>query len=102
MQKDELIQIHNLFLQIKNELEIYFKDKLNGAFKEYEKLGVFPHHVHKSKNAHKKAIFILGRDIARVFSYNRQSEMEKVAKRFEKFIAKYNKNTPKYKNITKI
>ena len=86
MQKEELIQLHTLFVQIKNELERQME--LNGAFKEYEQLGVLPHHVHKSKNAHKKAIFILGKEIAQVFSHARFSEMEKVAHRLERMLAK--------------
>ncbi len=86
MQKEELIQIHYLILQIKNELEKIFK--LNGAFEEYEKLGVLPHHVHKSKSAHKKAILTLARDLAKAFSYNKLSEMERVAERFDRFLAR--------------
>jgi len=88
MQKEELIQLHTLFVQIKNELEKQMKDELNGAFKEYEQLGVLPHHVHKSKNAHKKAIFILGKEIAQLFSHARFSEMERVAQRLERMITK--------------
>lgn len=87
MQKEELIQLHALFLQIKNEIEKHLKDK-NGAFKEYEKLGVYPHHVHKSKNAHKKAIFTLGKEIANILSYNKFSEFGKIVQRMERIIAK--------------
>jgi len=87
MQKEELIQLHALLLQIKNELEKQLDGK-NGAFKEYEKLGIYPYHIHKSKSAHKKAIFVLGKEIARVFSYDRFSEMGRVAQRFERLIAK--------------
>ena len=88
MQKEELIQLHTLFVQIKNEIEKQLKGNLNGAFREYEKLGVYPHHVHKSKNAHKKAIFILGKAIATTLSHNRFSEMGRVAERFDRLVAK--------------
>lgn len=88
MQKEELIQLHILFVQIKNEIEKQLKGNLNGAFKEYEQLGVFPHHVHKSKNAHKKAIFLLGKAIAITLSHNRFSEIGRVAERFDKLVAK--------------
>ena len=71
MQKEELIQLHTLLVQIKNELGKQVEDNLNGAFNEYIELGVLPHHVHKSKNAHKKAIFILGKEIAQLYSYAR-------------------------------
>ena len=88
MQKEELIQLHMLFVQIKNELEKQLGDGLNGAFKEYENLGVLPHHVHKSKSAHKKAIFTLGKEIALVYSYARFSEMERVSQRMERLLTK--------------
>jgi len=86
MQKEELIQLHTLFVQIKEEIEK--KLNVNGAFKEYEELGVLPHHIHKSKNAHKKAIFILGKEIAEVFSHNKLSSLSMVAKRLERMEAK--------------
>jgi len=87
MQKEELIQLHTLFVQIKNELEKQLAEK-NGAFKEYEKLGVLPHHVHKSKNSHKKAIFILGKEIAKLFSHDKYSSMGRIAQRLERMSAK--------------
>ncbi|HDN96150.1 MAG TPA: UPF0058 family protein [Thermoplasmatales archaeon] len=87
MQKEELIQLHTLFVQIKKEIERQCKD-LNGAFKEYEKLGVLPHHVHKSKSAHKKAIFILGKEIAKLFAHSEFSEMGRLAQRFDRLLAK--------------
>ncbi|MCD6512620.1 MAG: UPF0058 family protein [Thermoplasmata archaeon] len=86
MQKEELIQLHTLFVQIKEELQK--RMDLNGAFKEYEELGVYPHHIHKSKNAHKKAIFILGMEIAKVFSHNDLSSMGRVAQRLQRMEAK--------------
>jgi len=86
MQKEELIQLHTLFVQIKEEIEQRLD--VNGAFQEYEEFGVYPHHIHKSKNAHKKAIFILGKEIARIFSHNNLSSFSLVAKRLEKMEAK--------------
>ncbi len=83
MQKEEIIQLHTLFAQIKNELERQSVDN-NGAFMEYEKLGVLPHHVHKSKNDHKKAVFILGKEIARIFSHNKYSGIGRVAERLSR------------------
>ena len=88
MQKEELIQLHTLFVQIKNELEKQLGEHLNGAFNEYDNLGIHPHHVHKSKNSHKKAIFMLGKEIAQVYSYARFSEMERVSQRMERILTK--------------
>ncbi len=86
MQKEELIQLHTLFVQIKEEIQK--RMDVNGAFREYEQLGVYPHHIHKSKNAHKKAIFILGKEIAEVFSHNRLSSLARIAQRLERMEAK--------------
>lgn len=80
MQKEEIIQLHTLFAQIKNEIESQSSHN-NGAFMEYEKFGVLPHHVHKSKNDHKKAVFILGKEIAQMFSHDKYSSIGRVAER---------------------
>ena len=88
MQKEELIQLHALFVQIKNEIEKHLPEK-NGIFKEYEQLGVLPQHVHKSKSAHKKAIFILGKELAEYFSNNNKyASLAKMAQRLEKYSIK--------------
>ena len=88
MQKEELIQMHTLLVQIKNELEKQMGDAVNGSFNAYIQLGVLPHHVHKSKNAHKRAIFTLGKEIAELYSHARFSEMERVAHRMERMLTK--------------
>jgi hypothetical protein len=83
MQKEEIIQLHTLFAQIKNELEGQSPHN-NGTFIEYEEFGVLPHHVHKSKNDHKKAVFILGKEIAETFSHNKYSSIGRVAERLNR------------------
>ena len=80
MQKEEIIQLHTLFAQIKNELEQQFPSPVS-AFEEYEDLKVLPHHVHKSKDDHKRAVFVLGRVIANVFSHDKYSGTGRVAQR---------------------
>jgi hypothetical protein len=80
MQKEEIIQLHTLFAQIKNELEQQVSSPVS-AFAEYEKLNVLPHHVHKSKDDHKRAVFVLGRVIAQVFSHDKYSGTGRVAQR---------------------
>ncbi len=80
MQKEEIIQLHTLFAQIKNEIESQSIHN-NGAFMEYENFGVLPHHVHKSKNDHKKAVFILGKEIAQMFSHDKYFSIGRVAER---------------------
>lgn len=80
MQKEEIIQLHTLFAQIKNELEQQFSSSAS-TFGEYEELNVLPHHVHKSKDDHKRAVFVLGRVIANVFSHDKYSGTGRVAQR---------------------
>jgi len=80
MQKEEIIQLHTLFAQIKNELEQQFSSSAS-TFEEYAELNVLPHHVHKSKDDHKRAVFVLGRVIANVFSHDKYSGTGRVAQR---------------------
>jgi len=87
MQKEEIIQLHTLFAQIKNELERQ-SSRRNEAFEEYEKLGVLPHHVHKSKDDHKRAVFILGKGIALEFSHDKYSGAGRVAERLARMEAR--------------
>ena len=79
MHKDEIIQLHTLFVQIKEEIERELSN--NSIFEEYKALGIYPQHVHKSKDEHKKAIFTLGKEIASVFSTNKYSGPDRVAMR---------------------
>jgi len=82
MHKDEIIQLHTLFVQIKEEIERQLAN--NHVFEEYKELGIFPQHVHKSKDEHKRAIFILGKEIATVFSTTKYSGPDRVAQRLER------------------
>lgn len=87
MQKEEIIQLHTLFAQIKNELEQQFSSSPT-VFEEYEQLGVLPHHVHKSKDDHKRAVFILGKVLAQVFSHDKYSGAGRVAERLARMEAR--------------
>ena len=63
MHKDELIQLHTLLCQVRNVFE---RAGLGMAepFKDYESYGVAPQHIHKSKLQHKRAVFLLGKELA--------------------------------------
>src|SRR5687767_9620433 len=63
MHKDELIQLHTLLCQVRNVLERAGIGN-EAPFKEYETYGVAPQHIHKSKLQHKRAVFLLGKDLA--------------------------------------
>ena len=62
MQKDEIIQLHVLFLNIKEKIERLLHDTT--LFDEYVKLGVLPTEVHRTKEEHKKAVLILAKKFA--------------------------------------
>lgn len=81
MQKDELIQMHTLLCQIKNHLE---NTGVAGPdnFREYHGLGVSPVHVHRSKGDHKRAIFLLGKELATFASPGELSGPALVSSRF--------------------
>jgi hypothetical protein len=81
LQKDELIQMHTLLCQIKNHLLV---NGLAGgdAFGEYEQLNISPVHVHRSKGEHKRAIFLLGKELAEFASNGEFSGPALVGNRF--------------------
>ncbi len=81
MQKDELIQMHTLLCQIKNHLQ-HTGAAISTSFVEYEQLKISPVHVHRSKGEHKRAIFLLGKELARFASQGEFSGPALVSSRF--------------------
>lgn len=81
MQKDELIQMHTLLCQIKNHLQ-GTGVAVPEHFQEYDDLGVSPVHVHRSKGDHKRAIFLLGKELASFASSGELSGPALVSSRF--------------------
>ena len=83
--KDELIHIHQLLVYLSKFLED------NGAprsfFKDYTKIGIGPHHIHKTKAEHKYAIFVLGKCISSVLAEHKvvprsiEKKLENMAER---------------------
>lgn len=61
MKKEELIHIHMLLAQLKK----YCEDTgLYTDFERYKALNISPFQVHRSKEEHKQAIFVLGSELA--------------------------------------
>ena len=61
MKKEELVHLHLLLAQLKKYCEV------NGMacdFANYNKLGISPFQVHRSKDDHKQAVFALGIELA--------------------------------------
>lgn len=63
MHKDELIQLHTLLCQVRNVLERAGIGQ-DAPYKDYQSYGVAPQHIHKSKLQHKRAVFLLGKELA--------------------------------------
>jgi len=61
MHKDELLELHQIFYDIK---EYYLTINPNLKFTEYEALNIKPDMENKSKLEHKYAIFVLGSEVA--------------------------------------
>ena len=86
MQKDEIIQLHVLFLNIKEKIERLLHDTT--LFEEYISLGVLPTEVHRTKEEHKKAVLLLAKKFAIILSEEKNSELQKIAERLDKMLHK--------------
>ena len=87
MHKDELIQLHTLLCQMKT----YFEDQAlsGGRFDDYNRFGVAPQHIHKSKMQHKKAVFLLGKELAEmVIDMPANVDGNRVVERFSRLAAR--------------
>jgi hypothetical protein len=61
MKKEELIHLHLLLAQLKKYCE---EQGLDCDFTRYQELGISPIEIHRSKEEHKQAIFVLATDLA--------------------------------------
>ncbi|MDR2873316.1 MAG: UPF0058 family protein [Methanobrevibacter sp.] len=64
MNKDEIIQIHQFLLYVLKYIET--EEKMHKTCNDYISLDIRPHHIQKTKAAHKHAIFILSYTISQV------------------------------------
>jgi hypothetical protein len=61
MKKEELVHLHMLLAQLKKYCE---EHGLDCDFSKYQELEISPFQVHRSKDEHKQAIFVLGTELA--------------------------------------
>ncbi|HKM42204.1 MAG TPA: UPF0058 family protein [Methanocorpusculum sp.] len=61
MQKEELLHLHMLMVQVKKYYESVSGNLVNTA--EYDSLQISPLHIHKNKNLHRVALLTLGNEI---------------------------------------
>jgi hypothetical protein len=67
MKKEELVHLHMLLAQLKKYCE---DGELGWDFEKYNGLGITPFQVHRSKEEHKQAIFVLGTELASMTAKN--------------------------------
>lgn len=74
MKKDELVHLHMLLAQFKKYCE---ESGLKGDFSKYDELGISPFQVHRSKDEHKQAIFVLVTELASMAVRDDRTELKK-------------------------
>ena len=89
MHKDELIQLHTLLCQMKKYFEAVGEETA-ARFVEYDRFGVAPQHIHKSKMQHKKAVFLLSKQLADLVMQEvpKGPQGNRVVERFNRLAAK--------------
>ncbi|HHH80055.1 MAG TPA: UPF0058 family protein [Thermoplasmatales archaeon] len=94
MQKDELIQLHTLMIQLRAYIEGTCGND-GSSFKEYEELDVTPYHIYKSKREHALAVFTLGKGIAQLLSHKGYPGFDKLSVRLQQMSERF--KAPKQK-----
>ena len=67
MKKEELVHLHLLLAQLKKYCE---QNDVDCDFAKYYELGISPFQVHRSKEEHKQAVFVLGTELASLTARN--------------------------------
>ncbi len=73
MKKQELIHLHGLLAEVRDQCEAWEDDALD--LDDYNQMGVRPTSIHKSKTDHKAAVFELAKGITGAMG---ESEQERV------------------------
>jgi len=71
MKKEELIHLHMLLAQLK---KYCMENGLDCDFSKYDDLRISPFQVHRSKEEHKQAIFVLGTELASMVAKSHLTE----------------------------
>ncbi|GAA0241266.1 UPF0058 family protein [Haladaptatus pallidirubidus] len=61
MKKQELIHLHSLLIEVKDQYEAWNDETIK--LQNYEDAGVYPTSIHRSKTAHRDSVFILTNEI---------------------------------------
>jgi hypothetical protein len=77
MEKEELIQLHTLLVQVKK----YCEEKgLDCDFSKYNDLDITPSQVYRKREEHKKAVFLLAAEFAAMAKKNKIRRRETLEK----------------------
>ena len=68
MQKEELLHLHMLLVQVKKYYESIDNDEIMTS--KYDQLNISPVHIHKNKICHKEAILTLGEELVGYIQHN--------------------------------
>ncbi|HWQ67350.1 MAG TPA: UPF0058 family protein [Methanospirillum sp.] len=85
MQKEELISLHMMLLDMKDYLVLHNSDC---DFTEYDALKITPSQVHRSKMEHKYAIFVLGNAIAKAMKDEENPSTDRMSARMNQLAEK--------------
>lgn len=91
MMKEEIIQLHAFFLQVRHHIEDILDTKDSTLFSFYDQLQVYPHLVHKSRNKQLLATFELCKGIADCLVLNNFNEFEVTSEKLDCLCNKYRK-----------
>lgn len=80
MKKGELVHLHMLLAQFKKYCEV---TGVNANFSKYKALDISPFQVHRSKEEHKQAIFVLVTELASIAARDNITEAKKLQKERE-------------------
>ena len=76
MRKDEIIQLHMFFLQLRTQLENTAEKDNSQAFLSYDEMNLFPQQVHRPKDEHELAVFELSKGIVGLLQENNRSTFQ--------------------------
>ena len=84
MNKEELIQLHTLLVQVKKYCEA---KGLDCDFSKYNDLGVTPSQVYRKREEHKKAVFLLAAEFAAMAERNKIRRKKTLTKNYAPTLA---------------
>jgi hypothetical protein len=72
MQKEELLHLHMLMVQIKKYYEFTSGNIVSTT--EYDSMQISPIHIHKNKNLHRLALLTLGNEIVTAINTHKKTQ----------------------------